>query len=175
MAALPIVFPFGQGAVVPQSFDKLLNSIKAADGRPQILNCQPAPGLADALRALRHNEFRSFFGLKNKYGMAEKHFDKKFQKFVEEPHVYTNMMVKEKNVTGLSKNGQHHMILFGRKLDEALRYTAHTCPTKYEEVLDQYVNSAKKASRKVKYSQRHDDEMSTNSDNSTHTRKRGKP
>ena len=43
------------------------------------------------------------------------------------------------------------------------------------EVLDQYVNSAKKASRKVKYSQLHDDEMSINSDNSTHTRKQGKP
>ena len=84
-------------------------------------------------------------------------------------------MVEEKNVTGPSKNGQHHMILFRCKLDKALRYTAHTCPTKYEELLDQYVNSVKKASRKVKYSQRHDDEMSTDSDNSTHTRKRGKP
>ena len=53
--------------------------------------------------------------------MAEKHFDKKFQKFVKEPHVYTNMMVEEKNVTGPSKNGQYHVILFGCKLDEALR------------------------------------------------------
>ena len=152
MAALPILFPFGQGAIVPQSFDKMLNSIKAADGRPQIFNGQPAPGLADALRTLRHNEFNSFFGSKNKYGMAEKHFDNKFQKFVKKPYVYTNMMVKEKNVTGPSKNGQHHMILFVCKLDGALQYTAHTCPTKYEEVLNQYVNSAKKASRTVKYS-----------------------
>ena len=83
MAALPIVFPFGQGAVVPQSFDKFLNSIEAADGRPQILNGQPAPGLADALRARRHNEFHSFFGSKNKYGMAEKTFQQKIPEICE--------------------------------------------------------------------------------------------
>ena len=63
MAALPLAIPFGQGAVVPQSLDKLLDSIKASDGQPQILNGQPAPGLADALRALRQNEFHSFFWL----------------------------------------------------------------------------------------------------------------
>ena len=82
MAALPIAFPFGQGAFVPHSFDKFLNSIKAADGRPQILNSQPAPGLADALRALRQNKFH-FFGSKNKYGMAEKTFQQKIPEICE--------------------------------------------------------------------------------------------
>ena len=76
MAALLIVFPLGQGTVVPQSFNELLNSIEAADGRPQILNGQPAPALGDTLRAPRQNEFHFFFGSKNKYEMAEKHFDK---------------------------------------------------------------------------------------------------
>ena len=33
IATLPCVFPYGQGAVVPQSFDKLLNSIEAADNK----------------------------------------------------------------------------------------------------------------------------------------------
>ena len=77
------------------------------------------------------------------------------------------MMVKENNVTGPSKNGQHHLLLFGHRFDRALQYTAITCPIKYEEVLDQYVTSAKKASRKVKYSQLQDDEMSIDSNNST--------
>ena len=71
MAALPIVLPFGQGAVVPQSFDELLDSIEAADDQPPIVNGKPAPGLADALKALKKNEFHSFFGSKNTYGMEE--------------------------------------------------------------------------------------------------------
>ena len=77
MTALPIAIPFGQGAVVPQSFDELVNSIEVVDGRPQILNGQPAPGLVEALKALRQNEFYSFFGSKNKYGMEEKKSTKK--------------------------------------------------------------------------------------------------
>ena len=80
MAALPLAIPFGQGAVVPQSFDELLDSIEAANDRPPILNGKPAPGLADALRALKKNEFHSFFGTKNKYGMEKTPFHKDFRK-----------------------------------------------------------------------------------------------
>ena len=69
MTALPLAIPFGQGAVVPHDFDELIASIEAPDNRPQILNGKPAPGLANALRALRKNEFHSFYGTKNKFGM----------------------------------------------------------------------------------------------------------
>ena len=175
MAALLIAIPFGQGAVVPQSLNELLDAIEASVGQPQILNGQPAPDLADALRALRQNEFHSFFGSKNTYGMEEKYFCKEFRDHAAEPHVKNKMMVEEKNVPGPSKNGQHHLLLFSHKLDRALQYTAITCHTKYKEVLDQYVTSAKKASRKVKYGQLQDDKMSIDSDDSKHTRKRGKP
>ena len=106
--------------------------------------------------------------------MEEKHFCKEFRKNAAEPHVYNNMMVKENNDPGLSPNGRHHNLLFSDKLDWALRYAAIVCPTKYEEVIDQYVTPAKKASRKVKFSQLQDNDMSINFDDSTHTRKRGK-
>ena len=53
MIALPLAIPFGQGAVVPQSFEELLDSIEAVDNRPPILNGKPAPGFADVLRALK--------------------------------------------------------------------------------------------------------------------------
>ena len=76
MVALSLAIPFRQGVVVPQSFEELLDSIGAADDLPPILNGKPAPGFTDALRALKKNEFHSFFGSKNKYGIAEKHFDK---------------------------------------------------------------------------------------------------
>ena len=33
MAALPIAIPFGQGAVVPQSLDELLDAIEASVGQ----------------------------------------------------------------------------------------------------------------------------------------------
>ena len=36
MVALPLVIPFEQGTIVPQSFDESFDSIEAADGRPQI-------------------------------------------------------------------------------------------------------------------------------------------
>ena len=62
MIALSHAIPFGQGAVVPQSFYELLNSIEAADNKPPILNGKLALGLADALRALQKNEYFSFFG-----------------------------------------------------------------------------------------------------------------
>ena len=133
MVALPLAIPFGQGAVVLQSFDKLLDSIEAADDQPPILNGKPALGLEDALRALKKNEFHSFFGTKNKYGMEEKHFHKDFQKIAVEPHVYNNMMVEEMNVMGLSLNGRYHNIIFVDKLNRALRYAQIVCPTKYEE------------------------------------------
>ena len=107
--------------------------------------------------------------------MEEKHFCRKFREHAAEPHIYNNMMVEEKNVPGPSLNGRHHLLLFSDKLDQALRYTALMCPTKYEKVLDQYVTPAKKASRKVKFAQLQDDKMSINSDDSTHTRKGGKP
>ena len=140
----------------------------------RLQNGKPAPGLADALRALKKNEFHSLFGTKNKYGMEEKHFHKDFWKTAAEPHVYNNMMVKEKNFTGSSLDGGHHNILFVDKFNLALRYAQVVCPTKYNEALDQYVNLAKKATRKVKFAQLQNDNISIDSDNSTHTRKRGK-
>ena len=106
--------------------------------------------------------------------MEKKHFHKDFRKTAAEPNVYNNMMVKEMNVTGSSLNGRHHNILFVDKLHRALRYAQIVFPTKYEEALDQYVTPAKKATRKVKFGQLHDDDISINSDNYTHTRKRGK-
>ena len=74
MVALPRGFPFGQGAVVPQSFEELINSIESADDKPPILNGIPAPGLADALRALKKNEYHSFFGKSKLYGADKKRF-----------------------------------------------------------------------------------------------------
>ena len=74
---------------------------------------------------------------------------------------------------GTYPNGRHHSILFVDKLHRVLRYAQIVCPTKYEEALDQYVTQPKKATRKVKFSQLHDNNLSINSDDSTHTRKRG--
>ena len=106
--------------------------------------------------------------------MEEKHFRKDFQTLAAEPHVYNNMMVEEMNVTGLSPNGRHHSILFVDKLHRALRYAQIVCLTKYEEALDQYITPEKKATRRVKFGQLQDDDISIDSDDSTHTRKRGK-
>ena len=69
MTAWPIGIPFGQGAVVPHDFDNLIASMGAADNRPQFFNGKPAPGVADALKVLKKNEFHSFYGTKNKFGM----------------------------------------------------------------------------------------------------------
>ena len=66
MTAWPITIPFGQGAVVPHDFDELIASIEAPDDRPQILNGKPAPGLADALKALKKTGFHSYYSTKNK-------------------------------------------------------------------------------------------------------------
>ena len=71
MTAWPIAIPFGQGAVMPHDFDKLIVSIEAADNCPQFLNDKPAPGVADALKALKKNGFHSYFGTKNKFGMEK--------------------------------------------------------------------------------------------------------
>ena len=74
MTAFPRGFPFGQGAVVPQSFEEMLDLIESDN--PTILNGTPAPGLADAMRALEKNEYHSFFGkpttkTPNLYGMEK--------------------------------------------------------------------------------------------------------
>ena len=61
MVTLPRAFPYSQGTVVSQPFDELLNSIESAVNKPPILNGKPTPGVADALRALKKNEFNSFF------------------------------------------------------------------------------------------------------------------
>ena len=68
--------------------------------------------------------------------MEEKHFHKDFKKLAEKPHVYNNMMVIEKNVTGSSPKGRHHNILFVDKLNQALRYAQVVCPSKYDKALD---------------------------------------
>ena len=129
--------------------------------------------MADALKALKKNEFHSFFDTKNKYGMEEKHFHKAFKKHADKPHVYNNMMVKEKNVPGSSPNGRQHKILFVDMLNKAIRYAQVVCPSKYNEALELYVNVAKKSTRKLRFA-RDDDNMSTDSDDSTPHRKRGK-
>ena len=166
MAALLRAIPFGQGAVVPQSFDELLNTVEPAIARPTILNGKPAPGLADALRALKKNEYYSFFGKSKLYGANKNDFHKDFKKLAAKPPFYTNMMVKEMNVTGSSPNGRQHSNLFINKLNQ--------CPSKYEEAVDKYVTPAKTVIRKVKFSQQHNDNISIDADNSTHPRKRGK-
>ena len=78
------------------------------------------------------------------------------------------------NVKGLSPNGRHHSNLFVDKLNQALSYALLVCPTKYKEAMDQYVTPAKKATRKVKFGQLQDNNISIDSNDSTHTRKRGK-
>ena len=107
MATLPCAFPYGQGAVLPQSFDDLLKSIKSSDNLPPILNGKPAPGVADALRALKKNDFNSFFGQDNQFGAAKNVFHKKnFGNIVNKPPFLVNMLVQEKNYTSMSQNGQ---------------------------------------------------------------------
>ena len=76
MATLPSAIPFGQGAIVPQSFDELLISIESEIAKPTILNGEPTPGIADALRALKKNEFNFFFGKSKKYGAEKNLFHK---------------------------------------------------------------------------------------------------
>ena len=94
MATLPCVFPYGQGAEVPQSFEDLLKSIDSSDGSPQILNGKPCPGVADALRALEKNDFNSFFGQDNGYGAAKGLFHvKNFKNIVNKPPYLDNMLV----------------------------------------------------------------------------------
>ena len=114
----PRGFPFGQGAVVPQSFVELLDLIESE--KPTILNGIPAPGVADATRALQNNEYHSFFGKPKLYGMEKKDFHKSFQKQAKEPTFYHNMMVEEKNVTSQSPNGLQHSHLFVDKLNQAV-------------------------------------------------------
>ena len=107
MATFPCAFPYGQGAVVSQLFDDLLNSIKSADNSPLILNGKQAPGVADALRALKKNDSNSFFGQDNSFGAAKKEFHvKNFKDIVSKPPFLANMLVKEKNYMSTSPNGQ---------------------------------------------------------------------
>ena len=84
------------------------------------------------------------------------------------------MLVEEMNVTGSSPNGRQHSNLFIDKLNQALRYVQLVCPSKYEEAVDKYVTPAKTVTRKVKFSQHHDDNITIDSDNSKHPRKCGK-
>ena len=170
---LPAI-PFGQGAVVPQSFDKFLNSVESAIARPMILNGKPAPGLVDALRALKENECYSFFDKSKLYGADKNDFYNDLKKLAAKPPFYTSMMVEEMNVTGLSPNGRQHSNLFIDKFNQSLRYAQLVCASKYEEAVDKYVIPAKMVTRKFKFSQQHDDNISIDSDNFLHPRKRGK-
>ena len=118
MATLPNAISYGQGALGPQSFDKVLNSIESAIEKPTILNSKPVPGVANALRALKKNDFNSFFGKAKKYGTDKTLFHKEnFKKVVAKPPFYTNMLVEEKNCTSLSPNGLRHSDLFIDKLN----------------------------------------------------------
>ena len=107
MTALPCAFPYRQDAVVPQSFDDLLKSIKSSDNLPPILNGKPAPGVADALRVLKKNDFNSFVSQGNKFGAAKNVFHRKnFGNIVNKPPFLDNILVQEKNCTSTSPNGQ---------------------------------------------------------------------
>ena len=172
MAVFPRGFQFGQGAVVPQSFAKLLDLIES--DTPTILNGIPAPGLADAMQALQKNEYHSFFGKPKLYGMEKKDFHKEFKKQAEKPTFYQNMMVEEKNVTSQSPNGLQHSNLFVNKLNQAIQYAQIACPSNYEEAMSTYVTPAKTVTHKVKFRQYQDNDLSIDSDNSAHHRKRGK-
>ena len=77
IATLSCEIPYGSGAEVPQSFDDFLESNESSDNLPQILNSKPAPGVADALRALKRNEFNSYFSQNDKYGATNSLFHKK--------------------------------------------------------------------------------------------------
>ena len=147
---------------MPHDFDALIASIEAADDCPQILNGKPAPGVADALKALKKNRFHSYYGTKNKFGMEKKHFSKDFKKVADKPHVYNNMLGEEKNVTVSSANGREHAMLFVDMLYKSISYAKVVCPDKYEEAMDLYVTVATKPSRKVRFAQLKDnDDMST--------------
>ena len=61
MATLPHAIPYSQGVIVSQSFHELLNIVDSVIAKPTILNGKLAPGVADALRALKKNEVHSFF------------------------------------------------------------------------------------------------------------------
>ena len=171
MTAFPRGIPFGQGAEVPQSFKELLDLIKTE--KPTILNSTPVPGLADALRALQKNEYYSFFGKPNLYGMTKGKFLKEFQNKAKAITFCGDMMVEEKNATSQSPNGLQHSIQFVDKLNQAIRYAKIVCPTEYAEALN-IATPAKSATRKVKFKEYQEDDLSVNSNDSTHHRKRGK-
>ena len=84
------------------------------------------------------------------------------------------MLVKKMNVTGLPLIGRQYSNLFIDILNQVLRYAQLVCSSKYEEAVDQYVTPTKKVTRKVKFSQHYDDDVSIDSDDSTHPRKHGK-
>ena len=153
MDALPRAIPFSQEVVVPQSFGKLLNSVEPAIARPTVLNGKLAPGLLNALRVLKNNEYYFFFGKSKLYGADKNVFHKDFKKLAAKPPFYTNMTVEEINVTSLSPNGRQHSNLFIDKLNQLLRYAQLVYPFKYEEAVDKYVTPAKIVTRKVKFSQ----------------------
>ena len=159
---------------MPQSFDELLNSIESAIKKTTILNGKPVPSVADALRALKKNEFNSFFGKSKKYGADKNLFHKEyFKKVVAKILFYTNMLVKEKNYTSSSLNVLPHCDLFMEKLNQSIRYARIMCPSKYEEAVDKYVTPAKTVTRKAAR-QHHNDNISVDSDDSTSFRKCGK-
>ena len=171
MATLPRAFPYGQGAVVSQSFDKLLNSIESALNKPPILNSKPAPGVADALRVLKKNEFFFFFCMAKKYGADKTMFYKEnFKKVVAKPPFCTNMLVEEKNYTSTSKNGLHHSNLFINKLNQTIRYVRIMCPSKYEEAVEKNVTPIRTVTRKAAR-QNHNDNNSVDSDDPAPPRK----
>ena len=83
-------------------------------------------------------------------------------------------MVEEKNVTSQSPNGLQQSHLFVDKLNQAIRYAKIVCPSNYAEALSTYVTPVETVMRKVKFKQYHEDNLSVDSDDSTHHRKRGK-
>ena len=101
-------------------------------------------------------------------------FNKDFKKLVAKPPFYPKMMVEEMNCTSLSPKGLINSNLFIKKLNQLLRYAQAVCLSKYKEVVDKYVTPAKRVTRKVKFCQQHDYDVSVDSDDSTPPRKRGK-
>ena len=150
MLTIPCAISYGSGAEVQHSLDDLTTSIKSPDGLPSVLNGKPAPGIADAWKALQKNEFNSFYGTDNNYGATKGIFHKKkFSAKVTKAPFVTSMMVKEKHCLGMSLNGLQHSNNFNDTLTYALKYAKVNAPEKYNNTVKTYVMSRMKVEHRA--------------------------
>ena len=117
--------------------------------------------------------FNSFFGQDNKFGTARSVFQKKhFANIVNKPPFLVNMLVREKNCTSTSPNGQRHNDNFSDTLSRALQYTRLLAPSKYDDAVEKHVTSRRNVEHKALPRNNNYDDVDL--DNSTPPRKRGK-